>query len=86
MDGMKRPATKKWDLSLARPGTRAVIASVNMDLQPVQRLAEMGLVEGTEFVVTKVAPLGDPVEIEFRGTRVCLRRAEASGIELEPIG
>jgi len=83
---MKRSATNQWDLSLAQPGTRAVIASVNMDLQPVQRLAEMGLVEGTEFLVTKVAPLGDPVEIEFRGTRVCLRRAEASGLEVKPIG
>jgi ferrous iron transport protein A len=47
------------------------------------RLQEMGLTEGTEFTVIKVAPLGDPVEVDFRGSRLCLRKCEACGFELD---
>jgi ferrous iron transport protein A len=49
----------------------------------LQRFAEMGLTEGVEFQVVKVAPFGDPVEIEVRGYRLCLRRKEASCFEVE---
>jgi ferrous iron transport protein A len=45
----------------------------------------MGLTVGTTFRVVKIAPLGDPVEIDVRGYRLCLRRAETQGIEVEPI-
>lgn len=48
-----------------------------------KRLQEMGLTVGTEFKVTKVAPLGDPIEIELRGYRLCLRKAETDGFLVE---
>lgn len=51
-----------------------------------RRLQEMGLTEGTVFEVVKVAPLGDPVEISFRGYRLCLRRAETKCFDLERVG
>lgn len=38
------------------------------------RLADLGFVAGTELEVIRVAPLGDPVELELRGYRLCLRR------------
>lgn len=47
------------------------------------RLQEMGLTQGTEFLVTKVAPLGDPIEIELRGYRLCLRRSETENFAIE---
>lgn len=50
-----------------------------------QRLQEMGLTEGTEFRVVKVAPFGDPVEIDLRGYRLCLRKKETCGFELESV-
>ena len=40
------------------------------------RLAEMGFVPGTLLRIVRAAPLGDPVEIEIRDTRVCARRAD----------
>jgi len=49
------------------------------------RLQEMGLTVGTTFRVVKVAPFGDPVEIDLRGYRLCLRKRETSGFELEPV-
>jgi ferrous iron transport protein A len=48
-----------------------------------RRLQEMGLTKGAEFTVLKVAPLGDPIEILLRGYRLCLRRRETRGIEVE---
>ncbi|HEY1099409.1 MAG TPA: FeoA family protein [Myxococcota bacterium] len=41
------------------------------------RLMEMGLVPGADVTITRVAPLGDPLEIAVCGTRLCLRKADA---------
>ncbi len=47
------------------------------------RLQEMGLTVGTAFRVVKVAPFGDPIEIELRGYRLCLRKRETDCFEIE---
>lgn len=41
------------------------------------RLFEMGLTRGTTVTITRRAPLGDPLEIAVRGTRLCLRKQDA---------
>lgn len=43
-----------------------------------EKLLAMGLTKGTEFTVQRIAPMGDPVEIEVRGFSLSLRKAEAS--------
>ena len=48
-----------------------------------QRLLSMGLTPGTEFEVTRTAPLGDPVEIRVRGFDLSLRKDEAAILEIE---
>ncbi len=50
-----------------------------------RRLLELGFVPGTTVVVRNVAPLGDPLELELRGCRVSIRRAEASVIQVAPL-
>jgi len=49
------------------------------------RLISMGLLPGTEFVVTRIAPLGDPVEITVRGFSLSLRKHEASILHIEEV-
>jgi ferrous iron transport protein A len=71
------------DFSKVRKGMRARVARIPADSPDIKRLQEMGLVEGTVFTVVKVAPLGDPVEIDLRGYRLCLRKRETAGIEVE---
>ena len=68
-----------------RRGMKARVHSVAEPTQHSFRLIEMGLTPGTEFVVTKVAPLGDPVEIRLRGHQLCLRRRESDGLRIEPV-
>ena len=50
-----------------------------------KRLIALGLLPGTEFVVSRMAPLGDPIEILVRGFRLSLRKDEASILQLEEI-
>jgi ferrous iron transport protein A len=50
-----------------------------------RKLLAMGLTPNTEFVVKRHAPLGDPTEIEVRGFRLSLRKAEADALMIEPI-
>ncbi len=45
-----------------------------------RRLLEMGLVVGTRVRVVRVAPLGDPMELDVRGGRLSLRAAQAASI------
>lgn len=48
-----------------------------------KKLMSMGLTPGTCFDVKRVAPLGDPVEINVRGFQLSLRREEAQGLQVE---
>lgn len=50
-----------------------------------QRLIAMGLIPGTEFIVTRMAPLGDPIEILVRGFALSLRKQEASILQIEEV-
>jgi ferrous iron transport protein A len=51
----------------------------------VQRLMEMGVMEGEEVEVLGFAPLGDPVEIRLGDSRLSLRRSEAARVWLIPL-
>ena len=50
-----------------------------------QRLISLGLLPGTEFTVTRMAPLGDPIEIFVRGFALSLRKDEADMLTLEKL-
>jgi ferrous iron transport protein A len=47
------------------------------------KLLAMGLTPGTKFRITRVAPMGDPVEIEVRGFNLSLRKDEAAALQVE---
>lgn len=49
-----------------------------------ERLIQLGLIPGTVIRLERVAPLGDPVEIRFRGYSLVLRPSEARCLRLEP--
>ncbi len=47
-----------------------------------RRIMDMGIVKGTEVLVRKVAPLGDPVEVCVRGYELSIRKSDAELIEI----
>lgn len=48
-----------------------------------RRIMDMGLTKGVEVHIRKVAPLGDPVELNIRGYELSLRKADAQMVEVE---
>lgn len=48
------------------------------------RLRELGFVAGTRVTVVRFGAMGDPVELELRGYRICLRRRDLSGLQVLP--
>ena len=48
-----------------------------------RRIMDMGITKGVEIYVRKVAPLGDPLELNLRGYELSLRKADAEMIEVE---
>ena len=61
-------------------GQRASIEAVEGSDTIVQRLLEMGLLEGEPIEVIGIAPLGDPIEVRLRDYRLSLRKSEAARI------
>ena len=48
-----------------------------------QRFLDMGITKGVKVKVIKIAPLGDPIEIEIRGYHLSIRKDDAQKIEIE---
>ncbi len=63
-----------------------VIGYNNSEKAYRRKLLAMGLTRGTVFTLTKVAPLGDPVEIAVRGYRLSMRKDEANILKIRKIG
>jgi len=64
-----------------KPGEKSIITNVLGDKGAVKRrLMDMGVTRGAEVTVRKVAPLGDPIEVNIRGYELTLRKSEAENI------
>lgn len=67
-------------------GDRARITAFAGASAPYRRkLLAMGLTPGAVLSVTRLAPMGDPVEISVRGFAMSLRRGEAAAVLVEKI-
>ena len=71
-------------LDRLRQGQRALVLGLDGEDALVQRLYEMGLLEGEEIEILGFAPLGDPIEIRLRDYRLSLRRQEAGSSASQP--
>ena len=75
---------RKKTLEDLAPGQSGTILSIGNKSGTVKRrLVDMGLTPGTEVRVTKVAPLGDPIELRVRGYALSLRKEDARNIQVE---
>jgi len=67
-------------LSKLKPSEYGIVQSVGGSPQIKKRLMEMGITPDTKITMRKVAPLGDPMEINIRGYELSLGRLEADQI------
>ena len=68
------------DLSV---GETAVVVRLHGEGAVKRRIMDMGLTKGTEVHVRKVAPLGDPMELNVRNYELSIRKIDAAIIEVE---
>ena len=67
-------------------GQSAIITKVGGEGELRYRFLDMGLMPKTKVTVTKVAPMGDPIEIRLRGYTLTLRVEDAKNIEITQEG
>lgn len=65
-----------------KPGEEGTVISIGEKGPSRRRVMDMGVTPGTSIKVIKVAPLGDPIEVNIRGYELSLRKEEASRIEI----
>ncbi|MBP0021822.1 MAG: ferrous iron transport protein A [Cyanobacteria bacterium SBLK] len=87
---MSSQTTEKTDTTIPLqdipPGSTGRVLGYDKAYQGYRgKLLQMGLTPGTEFTVIRVAPLGDPVEINVRGFYLSLRKHEADALIVEEL-
>ena len=65
------------------PGWTVRIVGINATGLIRRRLMEMGILRGVTLRVLRMAPLGDPMEVQLRGLHISLRKVEAARIDVE---
>ncbi|MDY6065988.1 MAG: ferrous iron transport protein A [Finegoldia sp.] len=79
---------EKEEVSLksAKVNHRYLVKKVGGNGALRRRIMDMGIVKGTMIYVRKLAPLGDPIQINLRGYELTLRREDAKNIIVEDLG
>ena len=67
----------------AQVGETVTVAKLHGEGPVKRRIMDMGLTKGTKVYVRKVAPLGDPVEVNVRGYELSMRKNDAEMIEVQ---
>ena len=72
-------------LKEAKVGSTVRVTKLRGEGPVKRRIMDMGITKGQEIYVRKVAPLGDPVEINIRGYELSVRKADCEMIDVEPV-
>ena len=70
-------------LKEAKVGQTVKVLKLHGEGAVKRRIMDMGITKGVEIFVRKVAPFGDPFELNVRGYELSLRKADAEIIEVE---
>ena len=66
----------------AKIGDTVTVVKLHGEGAVRRRIMDMGITKNVEIYVRKVAPLGDPIEVNVRGYELSLRKADAEMIEV----
>ena len=73
-------------LSELEVGQKAKVLKLNIEDKQIKRhLLDMGITRGVNVKIKKIAPMGDPIDIELRDYELCIRKADLAQIEVEVI-
>ena len=66
----------------AKVGDTVTVVKLHGEAAVKRRIMDMGITKGVDIHIRKVAPLGDPLELNVRGYELSLRKADAQMIEI----
>ena len=69
--------------TLKQAGETVTVVKLHGEGAVKRRIMDMGITKGVTVYVRKVAPLGDPVEVNVRGYELSIRKADAEMIEIQ---
>lgn len=69
-------------LKQAKVGQTVTVVKLHGEGAVRRRIMDMGITKGVEIYIRKVAPLGDPIEVNVRGYELSLRKADAEMVEI----
>ena len=70
-------------LKQAKVGDTVTVVKLHGEGAVKRRIMDLGITKGVTVYVRKVAPLGDPVEVNVRGYELSIRKADAEMIEIQ---
>ena len=70
-------------LRQAKVGDTVTVVKLHGEGAVKRRIMDMGITKGVTVYVRKVAPLGDPIEVNVRGYELSIRKADAEMIEIQ---
>lgn len=69
-------------LQQSNVGDTAVVKKLHGEGAVRRRIMDMGITKGVQIYIRKLAPLGDPIEVNVRGYELSIRKADAAMIEI----
>lgn len=70
------------NLSELKVMQQAIVTNINIKNKNVKRhLLDMGITKGVKIKIKKIAPMGDPIDIELRGYELAIRKKDLKDIE-----
>lgn len=77
----------KCNLSELKIGQKAIVKKLNFENKEIRRhLLDMGVTRGVLVKIKKIAPMGEPIDLEIRGYELALRKSELRNIDVEVVG
>ena len=77
----------KCNLSELKIGQKAIVKKLNFENKEIRRhLLDMGVTRGVLVKIKKIAPMGEPIDLELRGYELALRKSELKNIDVEVVG
>lgn len=73
-------------LDQLKPGQKGKVLKIESTTKEIKRrLLDMGITPGVIIEIKRIAPLGDPYDIQLRDYDLCIRKAELAMIEVHPL-
>lgn len=66
-----------------KPGQIGIIEEIMCKKELRRRIIDMGIIPGTLVIMKRIAPFGDPIQINVRGFNLSIRKSEAQNIKIK---